>query len=319
MILKFFFEKGEKVPVEPLPQRHLEVPELLSGGEDSLRAAWLGHSSLLVNVNGYSILTDPVFEKKVTVVGPSRFNPELPLEIEDIPSVDVVIISHNHYDHLNKFSVQKLKDKSGVFLVPLGVGALMEKWGIPAKKIVELSWWEEVEPLAGLKIVATPTQHFSGRGLFDRNKTLWASWVIQTAEHRLFFSGDSGYFEGFKEIGRKYGPFDVTFLECGAYNERWSAVHMMPEETVQAFFDLKGKVLQPIHWATFNLAFHTWYEPVERLLSEARNRNALVSTPVIGEVVDYQMDARVNLWWLPAMEKTRVTGQGQELAVELGQ
>lgn len=319
MFWKFFFEKGEKVPTEPLPQERVDLSALFDGGPRGLKSAWLGHSSLLINIDGYSILTDPVFERKVTVVGPTRFNTELPLEIDDLPSVDVVIISHNHYDHLNKYSVRQLKEKVTVFLVPVGVGPLLKKWGVPEEKIVEMNWWDEVEPVEGLRIAATPSQHFSGRGVFDKNKSLWASWVIQSADNRVFFSGDSGYFDGFKEIGRKYGPFDVAFLECGAYNERWSAVHMMPEETVQAFLDLKGKMLQPIHWATYNLAFHAWYEPIERLTSEAWNRGAPVSSPIIGQVVDYQKDTTANLWWLPAMERSRGNNQSPELAVDLGQ
>ncbi len=224
MYWKFFFEKAEKTPLESLPQHQLQISELFNGQEHGLKSSWIGHSSMLINIGGHSILTDPVFERKVSPIGPVRFNEELPLNIRDLPAVDVVIISHDHYDHLNKFSIQQLSDKAGVFIVPLGVGKRLVKWGIREDKIIELNWWDEYHLQGNLTIVATPAQHFSGRGLFDKNSTLWASWVIKTPRYSVFFSGDTGYFKGFKEIGEKYGPFDVTFLECGAYNERWSNI-----------------------------------------------------------------------------------------------
>ncbi len=303
MYWKFFFEKGEKVPKSPLPQQILQPAELFADSKQTLKASWLGHSSMLINIDGYSILTDPLFERKVSIVGPSRFNTKLPLKVEDLVSVDVVIISHDHYDHLNKYSVKRLIEKTSVFVVPLRVGERLLKWGVPQEKIVELNWWDECNPLGDLIIAATPSQHFSGRGLTDRNSTLWASWVIKTPNHNVFFSGDTGYFEGFKDIGEKYGPFDVTFLECGAYNESWSNIHMFPEQTVQAYIDLKGKILQPIHWATFNLALHAWYEPIDRLISEAWIKNVHLSVPVIGQVVDYEKPLTVELWWAPLRDE----------------
>lgn len=316
MFWKFFFEKGEKIPIESLPQQQLLMIKLLGDRGNCLKAAWLGHSSLFINIDGYRILTDPVFERKVTLAGPARFNRELVLNVHDLPSVDAVIISHDHYDHLNKFSVQQLIERTSVFLVPLRVGKRLEKWGVPPEKIVELNWWEETHPHKGLTIAATPARHFSGRGLFDRNRTLWASWVIRTENHNIFFSGDSGYFSGFKEIGEKYGPFDVTYLECGAYNEAWSNVHMFPEQTAQAFVDLKGKVLQPVHWAAFNLSLHPWYEPIERLTAEAWSRNIHVSTPMIGKVVNYEKTTGAELWWLPAMKKSMKSSSQPEMAAD---
>ncbi len=302
MYRKFFFEKGEKYPDEPLPQEKLDLFKLLSSTK-GLSASWLGHSSILLNIDGYSILTDPLFKRKVSPIGPTRFNREHLVDIDDLPPINVVIISHDHYDHLNKPSIRLLKEKVGIFIVPLRVGGILQKWGVSPDKIIELDWWEEFQLKDDLKIVATPSQHFSGRGLFDRNKNLWASWVIQTNNSRVFFSGDSGYFGGFKDIGDKYGPFDVTFLECGAYNKQWPKVHMFPEQTVQAFFDLKGKVLQPIHWATFNLALHAWYEPIERLFAKANSIGATLSTPTMGQIVDYQRPIVTDFWWVPAIER----------------
>jgi L-ascorbate metabolism protein UlaG (beta-lactamase superfamily) len=212
-----------------------------------------------------------------------------------------VIISHDHYDHLNKYSVQQLNEKTKRFIVPLAVGALIAKWGVPQEKIVELDWWEEYRLDQKLTIIATPAQHFSGRGLTDRNETLWVSWVVITPSHKIFFSGDSGYFNGFKQIGEKFGPFDMTFIECGAYNKSWEQVHMFPEQTVQAHLDLKGKVLHPIHWATFNLALHPWYEPMERLTAAADRENIEIATPVVGETTVYKSNTPADSWWQQAM------------------
>lgn len=301
MYWKFFFEKAEKFPRSQLPQEKVNMANLYSKRSNTLKSAWLGHSSILMNVDGNIILTDPLFERKVSVVGPTRFANDYPLDIDELAHVDVVIISHNHYDHLNKFSIQRLKDKAGVFIVPLRVGNQLIKWGVSPEKVIELGWWEDVTVSKHLTITATPSQHFSGRTPFDSNRTLWASWVIAGENHKVFFSGDSGYFEGFKTIGDKHGPFDVTFLECGAYNEAWSNIHMFPEETAQAFIDLKGKTLQPIHWGTFNLALHNWYEPIERLLNASIQNNLQISAPTMGRVIDYDQPVQLDMWWIEAM------------------
>ena len=300
---KFFFEKAEKTPKELLPQQQVELGKLFEGKGTDLKVSWLGHSSLLINIDGYSILTDPIFERKVSLVGPTKFNKKMPVNVHDLPPVDIVIISHDHYDHLNKYSIQQLTGKTGIFIVPLRVGKRLIQWGVPKDKVVELNWWDEFHSGSNLTIAATPSQHFSGRGLLDKNRTLWASWVIKTSEHRVFFSGDTGYFDGFKKIGKKYGPFDMTFLECGAYDKRWSKIHMFPEQTVQAHLDLRGKILQPIHWATFNLALHPWYEPIERLAEAAWNRGVSISTPIIGSIVNFHETQTTSLWWLSAKGK----------------
>ncbi len=211
--------------------------------------------------------------------------------------IDVVLISHNHYDHLNKYSIKHLSSRTKRFIVPLGVGAQLEKWDVPGEKITEMDWWEEVQIDSNLMIAATPTQHFSGRGLTDRNKTLWASFVIKGPQHKIYFGGDSGYFEGFGKIGEKYGPFDITFLECGAYNKAWEPIHMLPEQTAQAHLDLKGKVLHPIHWGTFNLSLHSWFEPMQRFTRAAASLDIVRATPIVGGTVVFDQHLASEKWW----------------------
>ena len=309
---EFFFSENNRTPDMALPVKQVDLSYFNNKDRNQLNVTWLGHSSLMINIDGYKILTDPVFEKRISVFGPTRFNGDVPLDIQQIPEIDAVIISHDHYDHLNKFSVQHLIEKANRFIVPLKVGALLIDWGVPRDKIVELDWWQEYNLDQKLSIVATPARHFSGRGITDRNKTLWASWVIQTPFHKLFFSGDSGYFGGFKQIGDKYGPFDITFIECGAYGEGWPAVHMFPEQTVQAHLDLKGDVLHPIHWGTFNLALHPWHEPMERLTAAANLKNVRIATPIVGDTTVFDTRIPTARWWEPAMT---VSTRGTDSAV----
>ena len=289
-------DKGQKSPKQPLPYCKVDLNKINSASDSELLVTWMGHSTLLINIGGYKILTDPVFAEKVTFVGPKRFNKEMPVSIPELPDIDVVIVSHNHYDHLNVESIRALKDKTKQFLVPLGVGAELEKCGVERTKIIEMDWWDETKLFGDLTIAATPAQHFSSRSMFDRDKTLWASWVIHTPQHRVFFSGDSGYFDDFKKIGEIYGPFDMTFMECGAYNERWHHIHMFPEETLQAHLDVRGNVLLPVHWGAYKLALHDWYEPVNRLTTAAKVKDVIVATPLIGETITFP-DIPTKFWW----------------------
>lgn len=294
---EFLFGGDQRTPDGLLPRKSVDLQHFTQSDNNQLNATWLGHSSIMINIDGYKIMTDPVFEKSVSFFGPSRYNGEVPLDTTQLPEIDLVIISHNHYDHLNKTSIEILSKKAGKFIVPLAVGAELENAGVSRDRIVELDWWEEFIIDDQLTVVATPAQHFSGRGLTDRNNTLWASWVIKTDHHKIYFSGDSGYFDGFKKIGEKYGPFDMTFLETGAYNEKWHHIHMYPEETVQAHIDLGGKILHPIHWATFNLSLHTWYDPMERLTSQAESLGVTAATPIVGETTIYGEYIPTDKWW----------------------
>ena len=304
--VRFLFEKNNMTPDMDLPAKPVDLSFFKSMDNLQLNSTWLGHSSLMINISGYKIITDPVFEKKVSLIGPARFNGDMPLDTDKLPDIDVVIISHDHYDHLNKYSIQILKSITKTFIVPLGVGERLACWGVPDDKIIELDWWEHYDYNEHLKITATPAQHFSGRGVRDRNKTLWASWVITSPDFNIFFSGDSGYFDGFKTIGDTYGPFDITFIECGAYDKLWHQVHMFPEETARAHLDLKGNILHPIHWGTFNLALHPWYEPMQRLADAAESSKTPLATPIAGETIDYNTQMLGSYWWENVLKKNQL-------------
>jgi L-ascorbate metabolism protein UlaG (beta-lactamase superfamily) len=301
MLWEFLFGDGERVPKEKPPIQQIDLTAFNNTDKSQLSSTWIGHSSLMININGTKILTDPVFETKVSIFGPTRYNGDAPLNPDDLPEIDLVLISHNHYDHLNKYSIQKIKDKTKQFIVPLAVGKLLVDWGVDPQKIIEMNWWDKFDLDGQLTIAATPAQHFSGRGLMDRNETLWVSFSIISKTHRIFYSGDSGYFTGFKEIGEKYGPFDMTFLECGAYDKAWHFVHMMPEEVIQAHLDLKGNILHPIHWGTFNLAYHDWFDPMQRLSKAAAASNIQVATPITGETTIFNTKIPNTHWWKATM------------------
>lgn len=290
-----FFKAKETKPTEPIKVQKLnnELDE-----SEGLKVVWFGHSTLLLQLDDKKILLDPMLSKvpsPVPFIGGKRFSEELPIDIDNFPKLDAIVISHDHYDHLDYETVKKLKDRTEKFYAPLGVAAHLKRWGVEDSKIVELNWWESSK-FDNISFTATPSQHFSGRGLTNRNSTLWCSWVIKSDKYNLFFSGDSGYHKEFKEIGEKYGPFDLTLMECGQYNEAWSQIHMMPEETVQAHIDVKGKILMPIHWGAFKLSIHPWYEPIERAMKAADKERIAVISPKIGEVLD-MTDPKNIEWW----------------------
>ncbi|GLS83267.1 MBL fold metallo-hydrolase [Paraferrimonas haliotis] len=291
-------KRTEPAPTQPLPvvaMTHQSVQQLPDAS-----VTRLGHSSTLIKLDGKLILTDPVFSERaspVQFIGPKRFQAAA-IELTELPDIDVVVISHDHYDHLDKASIKALAPKTKAFIVPLGIGELLQDWGVAADTIRELDWWQETR-IDSLLFAATPTQHFSGRGLLDTNKRLWASWVIKGQQANIFFSGDSGYFPGFKAIGDTYGPFDLTLIETGAYNEAWSDIHMMPEQSVQANIDLQGRAMMPIHNSTFDLALHNWYEPLERAHQAAQEQQVTLVTSLFGEPVSVlAIDERVqSAWW----------------------
>jgi L-ascorbate metabolism protein UlaG (beta-lactamase superfamily) len=272
------------------PSKNIEVEkldslEIVNRNPKVTQLTWFGHSTFLLEMEGKTILIDPMFGQVAAphpMLGANRYSEDLPIKIEQLPYIDFVILSHDHYDHLDYKSIKKLKGKVGAYYTPLGVGNHLASWGISAEKINELNWWDTVN-VGDINLVCTPARHFSGRGIANKESTLWASWVIKGEKESVFFSGDSGYGEHFKEIGDKYGPFDIALMECGQYNKSWSAIHMMPEETAQAAVDSKSKLVLPIHWGGFRLAMHSWSDPVERITVAAANLNIPVTTPRIGE------------------------------------
>jgi len=289
--------------VDPRPNGNLPVRQLDKSqwhNPSGFSFAWLGHSSLMIKPDNVNILVDPVLEDRASPfswVGPKRFHPA-PVRPDELPNIDVVLITHDHYDHLEKPTMIYLSDKVQQFIVPLGIGALLEDWGIKPAKIIELDWWESTV-YKTLEFHATPAVHYANRGLLDGNKRLWCSWSILGTDKRFFISGDSGYFDGFKEIGQRLGPFDVTFLKIGAYNDKgtWRAMHMTPEEAHQQHMDLGGKLLVPLHWATFDLGLHPWYEPIERLLKAAEGGQTKIATPEVGQKIDLDQPINYHNWW----------------------
>ncbi len=286
------------------PSKNIESEKIdslaIANYKGKTRLIWFGHSTFLVQIDKKLILIDPMLGEVAAphpMLGSKRFSEELPIEIEKMPEIDAVLISHDHYDHLDYGSIKKLKDKVKLFYTPLGVGVHLQKWGVPKERIIELDWWQEAT-LGSLQFKCAPARHFSGRGLTDRAKTLWSSWVIQSDTENIFFSGDSGYGEHFKEIGEKYGPFDFAMVECGQYNEMWPDIHMFPEETAQAGIDIKANKIMPIHWGAFKLSMHAWTDPIERVTKKAQELGVTVVTPEIGTFIYIdQNNTTVNKWW----------------------
>lgn len=282
-------------PRVPRPRVSLAQPELPEQASD-LAATWLGHTTVLLEVGGHWVITDPVFSERVSpssVVGPRRLHPT-PMGIDELPQLDAVLISHDHYDHLDVASIEALAPTGVAFVVPLGIGAHLAAWGVPSEQIVELDW-DQSHAIGDLRLTCTEARHFSGR-LFARNLTLWSSWVITAGQRRVFFGGDTGYTEAFKEIGDRFDGFDLTVLPVGAYDRRWADIHLDPAEAVQVHLDVRGELMLPVHWATFNLAFHAWDAPIEWTQREAGERGARVATPRPGQRFE-ATDPPAQAWW----------------------
>ncbi|MTD59595.1 MBL fold metallo-hydrolase [Amycolatopsis pithecellobii] len=287
----FFGDRWFRAPIPLVPQRP-DHPD------EGLHITWYGHASALIEIDGRRVLIDPVWSDRVAptrFTGPRRLHPP-PHRLEDLPELDQIIISHDHYDHLDYDTVRALtRTQRAPFVVPLGVGAHLRRWRVPHERIIELDWDESIE-IAGISTTAAEAQHFSGREL-TRDNTLWASWIITTAQHRVFYTADTGYFDGFARIGEKHGPFDVTLVQIGAYDKAWPGIHMTPEEGVAAHREARGGLLIPLHWATFRLAPHPWSEPAERVWAEAKAHEVPLAIPRPGERVDVAKPPAVNPWW----------------------
>lgn len=304
----FFFNKpADTVPERALPVQPITAQALADAAAHSVFR--LGHSSLLLKLSGRYWLVDPVFAERASPfrwLGPKRFQPA-PIALSALPPLEGVILTHDHYDHLDRHALLQLNERVNHIITPLGVGDLLVKWGIAAAKITQLAWWQ-AQDIAGIRFVCTPTQHFSGRGLFDGNKRLWCSWTLLMPGLKLFLGGDSGYFDGFKTIGRRFGPFDAVFLENGAYDPRWADIHMLPADTLQASVDLNARWLFPIHNATFDLAFHRWDDPLQQIVRLAAARNVALCLPMLGQGIDLLQPQTQPDWWSAPELTTRGSG-----------
>ncbi|MFT7288547.1 MAG: L-ascorbate metabolism protein UlaG (beta-lactamase superfamily) [Halieaceae bacterium] len=283
------------IPVVPLLPESLTTPP-----KPGLRSVWIGHAGVLVEMDGLRFLVDPVFSERASPVGfagPKRFH-QTPISLQDLPPIDAVMISHDHYDHLDMPTIQHLSSKGTHFFVPLGIGAHLEEWGVPQDQISDMEWWDSRE-VGALTITSTPSRHYSGRDLFDYKKTFWSSWSIVGPEHRVYYSGDTGFSDHFQQIGERLGPFDLNIIKVGAYGPgaSWLDIHMTPEQAVDAHSALGGKRMLPVHWATFNMAYHDWDEPIIRTLKSASERQVNVITPRIGEVVAADQPFNSDRWW----------------------
>jgi len=283
------------IPVIPILPTSLSTPP-----SPGLRAMWIGHAGVLVEMDGFRFFVDPVFSEYASpfsFIGPKRFHPP-PIALADLPKIDAVMISHDHYDHLDMETVKHLGAKGTLFFVPLGVGAHLEAWDIPDAQIIELEWGES-KAIGEITIVSTPTRHYSGRGLFDYKETFWSSWSIMGPKHRVFYSGDTGFSDHFQKIGNQFGPFDLSIIKVGAYGpgDSWLDIHMDPEHAVEAHLAVQGRRLLPVHWATFNMAIHDWDEPIKRTLKIAQEKQVDLVTPRIGEVITIGQPFHSSNWW----------------------
>ncbi|MEV0959601.1 MBL fold metallo-hydrolase [Streptomyces sp. NPDC049951] len=320
---KVYFSKEERARRSPLgtvPVHATTLADLSAPPASGLRVTWLGHSSVLVEIDGRRVLFDPVWGDRCSpfaFAGPKRLHP-VPLPLTSLGPVDAVVISHDHYDHLDLPTIKALAGTDTVFAVPLGVGAHLERWGVPTDRVRELDW-NETTRIAGIGLTATPARHFCGRGLRNQQHTLWASWVVTGSEHRIYHSGDTGYFSGFKDIGAAHGPFDVTMIQVGAYSEYWPDIHMTPAEGLRAHLDLQGGAphgaLLPIHWGTFNLAPHPWSEPGEWMKDVADEAGQAVALPRPGEPFEPAGKLPSDTWWravaAPAAQPWRRSGAAE--------
>ena len=297
MVHHQFFGHEERVPQRAIPVvMHSAADYAVAPA--GLRATWIGHATTLIELDGRRVLTDPIWSDRCspsTWVGPTRFHPP-PIALADLPFIDAVVISHDHYDHLDLMTVRALAARGTKFAVPLGIGAHLEVFGVPAAQILELDWGQSAE-VNGLQLTSTPARHYSGRNPLHGDETLWSSWVIAGPSHRVFFSGDSGYAGGFKAIGKRLGPFDLTLVKIGASDPTWVEIHMDPEQAVQVNQDLGGGLLMPVHWGTFNLAYHSWNEPPDRVLAAAQKAGVKLVVPRPGEQVVPAHPKPVETWW----------------------
>jgi L-ascorbate metabolism protein UlaG (beta-lactamase superfamily) len=299
LMYKQLFQKQGRTPSIDLPIQPFNFDAFMAPSSVA-KYIWYGHSVILMRIENKTILIDPMFGSDASPIAPfatKRFSSNTPNLIDELPPIDAVLFSHDHYDHIDYGSLKKLIPKTTHFYTAMGVGRHLKKWGVNPQHITEFDWWETLDISNDIQITFTPTRHFSGRGLSDRAKSLWGGWVFKTTSESIYFSGDGGYGPHFKEVGKRFGPFDIGFVECGQYNELWHQIHMYPEEAVQACIDAQIRKTIPVHWGGFALALHTWKDPIERFVKEAMNQQLKFSTPSIGELFQLDTIQKENEWW----------------------
>ncbi len=301
---QFSLMSGEAYPRSPRvkPERMIkaETPELINSPEaEDLSFTWLGHSSFLLQMGGKNILVDPVLGKRsspVSFAGPERFS-EAPLTPEEMPEIDILLLSHDHYDHLDYGTIRKLIPKTEKFLVPLGVDSILRGWGVEEEKIIALDWWESTG-ISGITLTLTPSQHFTGRNPFKRNVTLWGGFYLDNGIHKVYYTGDGGYCDVFGMVKEKLGSPELMISECGQYDPSWASVHMFPEEVIKAYFDTGAEWLIPVHWGTFCICNHAWDDSIRRVSAEAEDKGASIATPRIGQTVTPgHIGSYHEAWW----------------------
>ena len=296
----FFKSNPSRQPSRDIRPKKINQSSFMKLDKNQYKLAWLGHSAFMINLSNKIILLDPMLGSHAAPLPmPSlkRYNQTLPIDLDSLKRIDAVIISHDHYDHLDYSTIKKIKKYVKLFIVPHGVGSHLRKWNVEDEKIIELNWNENYE-LDDIEIICLPARHFSGRGPLNRNSTLCSSWALKSSTTKIYFSGDSGYGKHFKEIGDGHGPFDISLIDCAQYNQAWKYSHMFPSEAVLAAKDLKTKFFMPIHWGGFTLALHPWDEPVQESINHADEAGLKYFTPEIGDIIsEERIKGRFNKWW----------------------
>ena len=296
LIVESFKGRKERGPSQPIPMVAFDAGAFMNSADPVF--CWFGHSALLLRIAGKTLFIDPMLGDDCSPIGPirtRRYTKDVLSVIDQLPPIDLALITHDHYDHLDYSSIKRLSGKVSQWYVGLGISRHLESWGVDADLIQQFDWWDDAQ-FHDIHITYTPSQHFSGRGVTDRAKSLWGGWVLKTFDKSVYWSGDGGYRDHFAEVGRRLGPFDITFVECGQYNERWHMIHLYPEEAVQAAVDAQCRMAVPVHWGGFTLALHHWTDPIERFVKAANESGQLISTPRIGEI--FGMETALSApWW----------------------